>query len=204
MWQWLTDNHGAVSAFTSILMLGVWMAYLQLFYVNFRHQVRPRILINRGAGHTTASRCIITNMSPETVYVDTVVIEAMIDGEMRICSLSDLDRLVDQAADRRTDLFQGPVGSGEYLDLGPYGDLIALALARGEDETLSDVDAVTLTLVGSYIWRDQLVAATRTFDLDHTVEGPAKMVPRGIMTRQIRSARERRMIRKMLIAQSGA
>lgn len=40
MWQWLTDNHGAVSAFTSILMLGVWMAYLQLFYVNFRHHDR--------------------------------------------------------------------------------------------------------------------------------------------------------------------
>src|SRR5690349_7027369 len=28
LWDWLKDNHGAVSALTSLLMVGIWAAYL--------------------------------------------------------------------------------------------------------------------------------------------------------------------------------
>ncbi len=207
MWEWLKDNHGVVSALSGILTLVIWTLYFHLLYSNYRRLRRPRILINRGAGHTVEARCIVANMSAEAIYIEAVLISlggGNDEDEPMVCSLSELDtaRAKDDEDPRRGWL-QGPLQSGELIDIGTYQDLIDKAAGGPGDGEAShspqrDRSQLTITIAATYLSQDGLVAAEREFELDRAVT-PTRLRPRATYARQIRSASARRSIERLMM-----
>jgi hypothetical protein len=205
MWQWLLDNHGAVSAIASILTLFVWGLYFQLLYNNYRRLRRPKILINRGAGQTVQARCIVANMSAESIYVEAVLVSFdpdRRDTEPTVCSLSDLDMPVPTEKDPRRTWLQGPLQSGELIDIGSYQSLIDKAVS-GKDADATrhgalPLHAIAVTVVASYLSEDRLVAAERVFDLERR-DAAVRLRPRSFAARQIRSRADRASIEALMM-----
>lgn len=199
MWSWFVENGSGVSALTSCLMLIVWGLYLHLFYSSYRNQLRAKILINRGAGHNVSSRCIVTNMSSQTVYVEAIIVAVRARSKEHICSLSDLDRLAEPSGDERRDLFQGPLASGEYLDIGTFGDLFELALQH-EPEASQDVTSANIIVAGRYTLHEQVVAAQRAFEIAPFPDYK-ELRPKG-PTRQFRTKRELKAVEETMAEHS--
>ncbi len=202
MWTWLSENYGVVSAVASVATLCVWLAYLQLFYMSYRHQLRPKIMITRGGGHSMSSRCMLTNMSPEVVFIQAIIIRLRLADREIIRSLSDIERGASESRDQRSELLQGPISSGEYLDLGPFENLVKAALRdRDASGRLEDVEEMTITAVGTYTWNDRPVAAERSFHL--RVEGDKTgLQAEEVTARQIRSRRELKRLHQLLEEES--
>ncbi|CAD7027361.1 hypothetical protein REJC140_02492 [Pseudorhizobium endolithicum] len=202
MWAWLSENYGVVSAVASVATLLVWVLYLQLFYMSHRHQLRPKILITRGGGHKLSARCILTNMSPEIVFIQGLLVRIAFDDRELFCSLSDIERVASQGSDPRSELFQGPVSVGEYLDLGSFEEI---ALAAMENCTgtrgIGDLRELGLTAVGIYPWKDGMVAAERSFTVRHE-DGRRALVSDKPTARQIRSRRELRRVERIMWEQA--
>ncbi|MBC2771620.1 hypothetical protein H6M51_02025 [Rhizobium sp. AQ_MP] len=199
MWIWLKEYHGVLSAVSSIAMLGVWVLYLQLFYSSYRHQIRPKILITRGGDNSMAARCILTNMSPEIIFVQAVLLKLVFSDGEHIYSLSERDRAGHAPADRRSELVQGPLRSGDFLDLGSFEDLLSASLgeARASNE-LAAAQSLTIFAVGSYTWHNRIVAAERTFNLARKQPGRPLLIPTTADTRQITSRKERQIVARMV------
>ncbi|MCC8931538.1 hypothetical protein [Rhizobium sp. 'Codium 1'] len=204
MWTWLEENHGVLSALSSLAMLGVWVLYLQLFYSSYRHQIRPKILITRGGGHTAAARCILTNMSPEIIFVQAVLLRLSFPDGEETYSLSELDRTGFAPSDRRSELVQGPLRSGDFLDLGSFDELLSALLGKDDaGHKLAAASSLTILVVGSYTWHDRLAAAERTFNLDRNKADEIVLLPARMTSRQIRTRAERRAIARMVEKQAG-
>ncbi len=155
MWTWLKENHAIISALSSFAMLGVWMLYLHLFYSSYRHQLRPKILITRGGGDTVAARCIVTNMSSEIIFVQAVFLRLSYPDREQVYSLSEADRKGFSPSDRRSELVQGPLRSGDFLDLGSFEELLSSVLGSGDArDELAAADALSVVAVGCYTWHD--------------------------------------------------
>lgn len=203
MWTWLLDHYGVVSAIASVATLGVWVLYLQLFYRSYKHQLEPKIMITRGGGHSFRSRCILTNMSPEVVFIQAVMVRLTFEDAEVTCSLSDIERVLRQGMDKRSEFFQGPLSSGEYLDLGPFEELAEAAMQNCDGQSATDgLKEMSVTAVGTYTWHDKLVAAERSFKLG-TERGQRHLHAERFTARQIRSRRELRGIRRVLEEHSG-
>lgn len=204
MWTWLEENHGVLSALSSLAMLGVWVLYLQLFYSSYRHQIRPKILITRGGGHTAAARCILTNMSPEIIFVQAVLLRLSFPDGEETYSLSELDRAGFAPSDRRSELVQGPLRSGDFLDLGSFDELLSALLGKDDaGHKLAAASSLTILVVGSYTWHDRLAAAERTFNLDRNEADEIVLLPARMTSRQIRTRAERRAVARMVEKQAG-
>lgn len=196
MWSFVSDNSGALNVVLNALMLVVWALYFQLLLSNFRRQRRARILINRGAGQTLDALCVVSNMSPEAIYLQTLLVRIGSDGKRRECSLSDLDSLAKEPDnDPRSSWFQGPIDPGGYLVLGSFGTLLQMAAENGTpgDDVL-DLEAIEefdITAVAVHGPDDYPVAARRRF-----VRNEAHRTTwRAMRTRQITSIFRRRRLR---------
>ncbi|HET7413208.1 MAG TPA: hypothetical protein VFJ18_11180 [Pararhizobium sp.] len=206
MWAWLNNNYGGFVVVFQCLTLIVWTLYLQLFLSSVRHRTRPKVLINRGAGRSLDSRCIITNMSAEPVYVEAVVVALGLgkdrDGFTLTCSLGNIDRDQSQAGDPRSEWYQGPLQGAEYLDLGSFRTVIERTLSspRGgkpDDGAKDNVVRLKITVLVSYTADSRTIAAERIFDIID--DGPAGEVrPRTLLTRQITSRWQRRRLDRLL------
>jgi hypothetical protein len=73
MLDWISEHHRVLSVLTNIGMLFVWIVYLQLFLSSYKRQTRPKILINVGAGRSIDARCLLSNMSSEAIYVESLI-----------------------------------------------------------------------------------------------------------------------------------
>ncbi|EKF57738.1 hypothetical protein QWE_19623 [Agrobacterium albertimagni AOL15] len=204
MWFWLKENHAIVSALSSLAMLGVWMLYLHLFYSSYRHQIRPKILITRGGGDTVAARCIVTNMSSETIFVQAVFLRLSYPDREQIYSLSETDRAGFSPSDRRSELVQGPLRSGDFLDLGSFEDLLSSVIETGDArQELAAAHRLSVLAVGSYTWHDRVVAAERSFRLKRNKAEEITLIPTQVFARQITSRAERRRVAEMMEQEAG-
>lgn len=176
-------------------MLIVWVTYLQLLLVQFRGTRRSSILITRAAGRGMRSRCLVTNMSSQPLYVSSLIGKLHI-GERQIeLPLTDLRELPeDLGNDPLSRMGQGGLSTGEYLNIGHFDDIIGLMLDANEetDITVADVDQLDLIVVALYGWEDLPVGAVRSFSFDQTAANGPKVQPLSIATEQITKPRRRR------------
>ncbi len=202
MWEWLKDNYLPVAASIQMLSLLVWALYVEIFLIGHRHRRRPNILINRGGGHTLDAACVVSNMSEEPLYIQAVLATLRTDLDQTdydevVCSLSDLDVHEDAGGDRRAQFLQGPLGSGEMLELGSFGGIAEMAVrnesGRSSRASIQALDEITLTVVASYTGDGRTVAAERSFNVEE-FEGQKLLYAQSLPTRQISS---RRRIRKL-------
>src|SRR3546814_9936598 len=117
MWEWLAGNAEALNVLANVGMLIVWISYLQLFLAGYRRERRSKILVNRGAGTDMTAHCLLTNMSAESIYVQSIVARLEAAGGTVECQLTDLETIAAGAGGRDSPgpLKQGPPAVGRLL-----------------------------------------------------------------------------------------
>ncbi|MFC5583789.1 hypothetical protein ACFPOD_01585 [Nitratireductor kimnyeongensis] len=213
IWAWLQNNHGAVGALASLATLVVWTLYFQMLLMSYRRTLRPKILINRGAGQRLQAHCLVANMSAEPIYIEAVLLDVgyLANGEKAVArsrySLSELDLDILNGSDRSPQWFQGPLDSSEWVDIGTFQQLIGKVLEQDRtaegtwpvdrNPALERLRELTVIVVATYRAQDLLVAARRSFDVEEDMIG-RRLIPRHFTAEQIRSRRDRRALERMM------
>lgn len=198
MWTWIGENSATLGVVISLLTAFIWIGYFQILFISFRRQRRTRILINRGAGQDTDARCLISNMGAEPLYVISILGTLERGDERLTAEITDLDESeVGEIEKSSEGTSQGPLQSGDFMDIGRFSSLMArCARARG-DAGDADFDAMTLTVIAAYGADDLSVGATRRFVLKRGADG-VKLDPESISTRQLRARPARRELERLL------
>ncbi|MBM1170601.1 hypothetical protein [Microvirga arabica] len=197
MWNWIASNHQVIGAMANIAMLFVWIAYLQVFVSSYRRQKRSKILINRGAGSGLEARCLISNMSAEAIYIESLIVSVeTTDGHWSY----PVTELLEGRSDLELATRQGPLQTGQLIDIGSFQSLIQPVLRRGMglDGTVapSDLDnlvAFEIKVIAVHGSEDLLSGAVRRFDV---IRQQNRLLLKGhaVATHQIRSRRERKRL----------
>lgn len=197
--DWISQNVELLSLLVQFGMLAVWVIYLQVFLFSYKRQTRSKIVINRGAGVDLDARCLISNMSSDAMYIESILASVEAEqGEWR-CAVTDIESSSEHRPDDPKKLtHQGPLASGEYMDIGSYRELLERAVdGRGRLEAvLKDLTGPVIAqiqVVADYASEDLLVGARRRFKLEPQEQGWL-LEPQDGGTKQVRSRRERRKI----------
>jgi hypothetical protein len=200
MLEWIDQNAELLSLVVSAGMLAVWLIYLHVFLVSYKRQTRSKIVINRGAGVDLDARCLISNMSSDAIYVESIVASVEADDCDWRRTVTDIEVRGDGEipADPKRLTHQGPLGPGEYMDIGSYRELIERVVdGRGRLEmVLEEMTGPVIAqiqVVADYASEDLLVGARRRFELN-SQERRWLLKPQDGGTEQIRSRRERRSL----------
>ncbi|HET8727523.1 MAG TPA: hypothetical protein VFO41_08450 [Alphaproteobacteria bacterium] len=205
MFEWISSHHQIINALANVSMLIVWVAYLQVFVGSYRRQRRSRILVNRGVGSGLAARCLISNMSAEAIYIQSVIATLEISEERWTSPVTDLRGLAEHQShpDLKLATRQGPLLAGYFMDIGTFDGLIDHVLHHGgrrdgldEEKFWKQLRALEITVVAVHGPDDLLVGAKRRFDIARQ-EGELRLKAHTVDTEQIRSRRERRRIAEM-------
>ena len=197
MFEFLRTNQGIISVLLSMAMLVVWVVYLQVLLVQVRASRRSSILITRAAGRGMRSRCLVTNMSSQSLYV-TSLIGILHAGDKQIeIALTDLRELPeDLGADPRSTMRQGSLSTGQYLDIGHFDDILEVMLRDDEAAGLAreDVAQLDLIVVAFYAPESLPVGARRSFQFRWESPSGTRVQPTSLRTQQIRGRRQRKRL----------
>lgn len=208
MLEWITSNHQIIGVLANVSMLLVWIAYLQVFVSSYRRQKRPNVLVNRGAGSALDARCLISNMSAEAIYIESLIATVETADGRWSCPVTDMQEAArtEGHADLGLATRQGPLLPGHFIDIGSFQSLIDPVLRVGAEprrgvapDGLMDLVAFEIKVIVVHGSEDLLAGAVRRFDL---VRQQDRLLVRGheVGTRQIRSRRKRKKLRDDLIA----
>ena len=172
MWQWINDNSGALSVFTSIGTLLVWLFYAHLLLSGFRRQRKARVLVNQGWGSQIDSVCLVSNMSQEAIFIQCIVLTLHTAQGNYSSSITDLEQ-TDESPDTGPLSHitrQGPLVSGSYMNLGTFRSLIRQVARRcglsddGERPiAMLQLHSVTVTVISSYGPEHGAIGSQRNF-----------------------------------------
>lgn len=205
MLNWILEYRQMLSLLINTGMLVVWIAYLQLFLKNFNRQTRPKILINIGAGRSIDGRCLISNMSSEAIYIESLIATLETGQDRWVCPVTDAQELAEDHDEPglRQMTVQGPLKPAEVMDVGSFRDLIrhvvkesGYAVSAGE-EFPKGLTALEIQAIADFGPDDLLVGAKRRFDLVKE-DGAWNLGQHTPYTEQIRSRSERRRIKRRL------
>ena len=209
MWTWIADHGATLSALSSLGMLLIWAVYLQTFLSIYRRQTRARIVINRFGGKTLGSRCLLSNMSGDAIYVLSLVASLKgSDGEWGCRAVTDLQELgEDESFDRFSQHVSsiGPLEPAKFIDVGSFKDIVGSVQRAAEGQAGADVGSLRrilpatleLTAVAEYGSESLLVGGRRTFTLEDR-DGRITVATESVKTEQIKSRWERRNLRRLL------
>ncbi len=199
MLAWIDNNDHWISLILNAAMLLVWIFYLQLFLRRFRRQLRAKIVINRGAGSSIDATCFISNMSQESIYVESVVMRVSAGDRQWACAVTDIERLdgEEPSSDPRKNTLQGPLRPGDFMPIGRFRRLVERVLrGQGEQTKVEDLQepiGLELQVFADYASEDLLVSAKRRFDITRRGEALCLHAPT-LRTEQIRSRRRRKQL----------
>ncbi|MFN3273405.1 MAG: hypothetical protein ACK41U_01900 [Paracoccus sp. (in: a-proteobacteria)] len=202
MLGWIEENSGLVQAMMSGVTALVWVFYLHIIVSGLRRQRRTEILINLGGERSFSARALVSNLGFEPVYILEIILTVWSGDGERTSSVADRAEVAEVArAERRSPseaTLQGPLKSGEYVDIGSIKDLLERdRLQFFEPIDLDDISRIEITVAAITAATNSIVAAKRSFRRD---EGPGKraLVPETLYARQIRSRRGRRSIERKI------
>jgi hypothetical protein len=201
--DWIAQNTDLLSLAANVGMLAVWLVYLNVFLSGYRRQVRPKIVINRGGGSDFNARCFVSNMSSEAIYIEDIRIGITAGDDFWRGSVIDVDGIDASAADAdpKRLTHQGPLSSGEYMEVGRYGDLLDRVLKANGVGGLKAVPesqiSAKVEVIADHAADDLLIAARRRFVLRRIEEGWL-VWPCTVETEQVRSRANRRRIEREL------
>lgn len=199
MLDWIAKNADTLQLAISLLTAMVWLAYLHILWLNFHRQRQAVILINRSIAQDENAHCFVTNMGTEPIYLMEVMARVVTESKTYNVKVTEREEFsLDKVEDPLTRTNQGPIKSGDFVDIGSFQDLLRRAEARIGTEGLFDrVRQMDLTVVAADGHATHLVAAGRKFRADWQ-EGKPYFVPEHVQTHQIRNYFQRRKITAML------
>jgi hypothetical protein len=199
MLDWIAAHSSVLQVAVGMVTAVVWVVYLHLILVNYRRQLETVILIHRGASEDDRGRCIVSNMGSEPVYIVSVLAELTIDGENWVAHVTDREELdLDTLDDpiRRTS--QGPLKSGEYLDIGSFHEIAQRALNHtAPGKSPETVERIRVTVIAVSSHAASLVGAEREF-VRQKGEAGYTVTPTTLVARQLRSRADRRRVEDMM------
>ncbi|NDV00603.1 hypothetical protein [Pseudoroseicyclus tamaricis] len=204
---WITDHSSLLNLAVNVGMFLIWVAYLQIFLMNYLRGRRPRIIISRGGGSSIDALCLVSNMSQEPIYLQSIYCTIRgKDGSTCSATITDREMLA-RAADG-TDApgvtSHGPLGRAEFMSLGPYRRLLDITVEQSDDgacaldELSEQIEGFEIMVVSAFGGDDLEIAAKRDFRIDRSEE-PWNVIPVYPQTTQISSRRERKEIRNRVI-----
>ncbi|SFP81338.1 hypothetical protein [Tranquillimonas alkanivorans] len=197
MLEWIRQNYEIVQVAVGVVTVFVWVAYLQLLLISFRRQRRPMILINCGAGEGVRARCFISNLGMEPVYLLDVTIRVETCEGFETAAITDRNPELEGEVSRPADAtHQGPLETGNILDIGSFETLVERAIGDEEGVHWEDVVRLELTAIIATAADNRLGGARRSFAIE---EGdPYRLVAESLTASQIRSRADRRRITRWL------
>ncbi|WP_146010311.1 hypothetical protein [Acidimangrovimonas sediminis] len=206
MLDWISAHSALLNVAINGGMLAVWVVYLQIFVTTYRQARSPRVLINRAMGSDIDAQCIVSNMSQEPVYPQSVYCTVHYRGGSFSATITDREIFQDTGRDQPKGVTaQGPLKQGAFLSLGSFRNLMDVtsrhsdedsALARHDDA----VEGMEIMVVCAFGGDNLEIAANRAFRID-TGTDPWSIIPRFPQTDQIAGRAERKRIRQRVIAE---
>lgn len=186
------------------MMVVIWTMYFQVFLVNHLRQARNMIHIDLGAAQGAMSRCLVTNLSSNAIYVQAIIADLSSNGATSRTQITDREEIpLNDGKDPLARTNRGTLYSGQTVDIGSLEDLVSRAQIRlHEDWSSDDIDAVTITVVAISGQIDRIVGASKSFDAEHLEGGGSVFSAKDIMTRQIRPRQTREQFSTMLREQT--
>lgn len=205
MMDWINAHGSGLNFLANFGMLILWLIYMQVFLMTFIQGRKPRVLINRGAGSDLDSLILVSNMSQQPVYAQSVYCTIALDDRTVSTTVNDRDLLQKSGKGERPEgiTSHGPLSRGEFMGLGTFRNVLEITVERsdalpGDLSSLSDrVRSVELMVVCAFGGDDLEIAARRRFRLD-TSGDPWNVIPETPQTRQVSGRADRKRIRRMI------
>lgn len=204
MLNWIETQSATLNVFINLAMLAVWFVYLHLILMAYLRQRRPRILINRGAGVGLNAHCLVSNMSQEPIYLQSILAVLKTEERSWMMAVTDVEGL--ESSESRPSgtaaTNQGPLCQGDYMDIGTLGHLVRRTrqttdLPNRDDYPAEVFKSFELIVVASHSSDALSIGAKRTFRFDPAPDGDC-IYPATVETQQISSPWERRRVHKLL------
>lgn len=195
--EWLNENAQAISAVASIFTLFVWVFYAQLLYNGYVRQRRPRVIINRGQGTGVDAICLISNMSSEAIYIQHLVAVLHTQNHSYNLDVVEYQQRSSEQHENRYRTHQGPLASGDYLNIQSFGDILNQVKAYWEieDDLLHKQDLkLEIRVIAIYGSEDMPMGASRTFNLDLDAALNRQLIPAKVDTRRLNSRGQRKRV----------
>lgn len=199
MVSWLTENTALVQVLVGIVTALVWIFYLQILVSGLRRQRRTEILIHLGGSQGLDARTIISNLGFEPIYVLEIMLTIWSSDGERETSIADRTEIAkEDLASPGATTFQGPLKSGEYVDIGSFENLLQRARWNTSDELdPSAISRVELKVAAISAASSSVVAAKRQFQID-IQNDQCRIRPKTLYALQIRSWWGRYTLRREL------
>ncbi|WP_232802417.1 hypothetical protein [Alloalcanivorax mobilis] len=214
--EWITQHQKLLMLLTNAGTLLIWLVYAQLLYNGYRRQRRPRVLINRGKSQGPGALCLISNMSAESIFIQHIIAHLETDQGQYTLDVTELEQNYREgdehgAGGLRDSTRQGPLGSGEFLHIGTFDEVIE-RIARGEGLRLKGNDAraahdpapvclraLSIELLAVYGSEDPPIGVRRRF-LIRDSDGERCLVPESWDSRRLTGWRTRRQLHRRMQA----
>jgi hypothetical protein len=202
MWEWLSQHDTAVSALANVCMVVIWLVYLQLFYMSFRRQRRPCLLIHHAQGYDPSDLCLLVNMGSEAVHVHGVLARIEVEGRSLSQPITELGEVSARDENMEASLRQGPLHPGDYLVLGSVEQILDFSkISPGKEiqeaqdrSSMARIDcSVEICVVAAHGPSCHLVGACQKF-LVREVRGRWILRPESLLTEQYTSRHSRTLV----------
>ena len=192
MFSFISDNSSAISAISNVVMVAVWIVYLQLLLNNFLRQRRSSLIVSCSVSPDNTPTCFVSNMSERGFHIQIISGTVDVDGEPFRADVTE------PFANNHETSFQRPLAAGQSLELGTFRDLLDRILVARTDlerdllEKHGQLD-IHITIVGIHGPSRGAVAARRGFRVRQE-DGEMKASGLVRQTRQYRWGPARRRI----------
>lgn len=193
----LSDNW--VSTACDVLMVLIWAVYLQLFFRNLRRSSRPSMIIHHAQGNDPQALCLFVNMSKDPIHVQCVIAYIKSAKGNITRYVTDYRRLTEDERPIRSNLREGPIQPGGYLELGSFEDIL---LGRQSDDgihadrqELEGYEQLQLCVAVTHGPSEHHIGVRRTFAIE---QKPDKVSIRAfsIYTEQLVTRNKRKIVRR--------
>lgn len=180
---------------SSAIMAVIWIVYLQLFFIQYRRNSRPYLVIHHAQHESADSMCLLVNMGKEPVHIQCV--QAVVhdcDNKERVLTITSYERVSVNDSNLRQSLRQGPLEAGDFLVLGSFRDILLGARSQDDNagEQLENLSTFTLRVAVLHGPSSYPVGARRRFYLRHN--GSSCVYPENIYTEQLSRRRQKREV----------
>lgn len=177
----------------------VWVIYLQIIVLGLRRQRRTEILIHLGGSQGPDARTFVSNLGFEPIYVLEIILTLWSTDGARETSIADRTEVASEdLSSPSATTIQGPLKSGEFVDIGSFENLLQRARWSTSDELdPENMSRVELKVAAITAASSTIVAAYRQFDVT-VLDGVIRLRPKKLYASQIRSWWGRHLLKRQL------
>lgn len=199
--NWLRQNATLVSTVANLGMFFVWAFYASWLYWDYKRRRRPRLMIHQTHGSNPGSQCLLINLSQETALMEGILVEAVSEDSTFTRQITEYgyeSQSDGMHPDPRAHFKQGPIGVGDMITLGSFGELIEQATDRPLDEAIQElgIERLEIKAVITFGSANHSVGALRTYSI--SADGALIISPEGLATVQMASRSQRRQVDEWL------